>query len=904
MIIFKNKIREFGKKIIEFFKFHQSKILKYGRRIVLVLLLLTFGGSAYTEFGMSTTLEIVLLLTLFLVSLLLFLLKVDFFQLINNFKVYKKKLLEKDKKSIFLALFFSLIILLVGGTVLNGIMIDFQNFTGIARLLVVYSSIFFIVFSASEKNIIDVFLTTLKIICVTSIVIYYIILFLPPSFITAVYKTDGNALVFNYSFLAYTLKPWIYSSGSLIRMNSIFWEPSIFAAILSIGFFIQIIYKKIKFVDVVLYLICLLLSQSTGGIILFAFLTLLAVSINLKGRKEFWFLLSLIFLVVIFFLFSDEIFNLLSYISKDIFGKFTSASGSFVTRLNSFPIFLKIFWEKPIFGYGPFSALTRYNELTHNTLIDSATSSYGFIIASFGITGLLFVSLLFVFPFFMPVNFTSKIIISIYIFLLLNLQNVSFLTLFFIIPFLLIKKNLFQFPDSPESNSKNNPLRVLFGTNGEGASVFKNMNGSLIIKGLSMILGIIAVPLYRVYFETDDVYGLWMAIISLLSAILFFDLGFGSGLRSKLGPLLETGDNNEAKKLVSSTYGGTVLISFILFSIGTILIFTLNFNNILNVPSGVISTNMLRVILLILLVGLCLEFVLKNIIFVLYAKRKSALASFITLLNSVTLLVFFISFKSIGSDSKLLIASIVYVSSVNLPLIVASILFYTKNKQLSPTYAFFSKITMRNIMTTGIVFFLIQIGFMFITQTDGFFISAFFSPSANAEYTYYSKIYIFIIGLMGSVFQQPIWSALSSAKAEKNVKKIKKYSLLTILVAVGLFAIILVLSLLLQFVFNIWLGSFAPIVNKTYIIAFLLYSFIYLIANSFIIIANGLKVLKTQMLSMAIATAIKVLLLFLLNLYPATNTWITIIVIDLLCLLPLLIILPINIRREIKKCIK
>ncbi|MDY0278774.1 MAG: oligosaccharide flippase family protein [Acholeplasma sp.] len=443
-------------------------------------------------------------------------------------------------------------------------------------------------------------------------------------------------------------------------------------------------------------------------------------------------------------------------------------------------------------------------------------------------------------------------------------------------------------------------IRKLFNSHSEGTSVFRNINVSLIVKSLSMVIGIVSVPIYRSFFGTEDMYGLWMAIVSILTWILFFDLGFGSGLRSKLGPLLDMGDKKKSKVMITSTYMGTLFVSIFLFIVSISLIWSLDFNSILNVPEGILTPNEIKVSMSILSFGLCIEFVLKNISFILYAQRRSGLAALLTLASTISLLSYFLIFQDSQIESKFIVSSIVYVTTVNVPLLFTTLIIFHRNKELRPKIEFFSLDDMKSIMSIGIVFFLIQMGFLFITQTDGVLITSFYSPASNAEYTYYSKIFVFFVGLMGSVVQQPIWSVIALAKKNNDVGKIRKYSKITLFIAIGIFVICVIAGLSMQFIFNLWLGQFAPQVNYFYIGVFVLNSFVFLIANSFVIIGNGLGLLKPQLWIILSSALLKIPLILLLYYFSPVETWINITIVNSVCYIPLMCILPLYIRKELK----
>ena len=61
----------------------------------------------------------------------------------------------------------------------------------------------------------------------------------------------------------------------------------------------------------------------------------------------------------------------------------------------------------------------------------------------------------------------------------------------------------------------------------------KNAIASLLIKGGSVLVGFMLVPITLNYLDQTR-YGLWVTITSFLTWFTFFEIGLGSGLKNKL----------------------------------------------------------------------------------------------------------------------------------------------------------------------------------------------------------------------------------------------------------------------------------------------------------------------------------------------------------------------------------
>src|ERR1035437_4770240 len=65
----------------------------------------------------------------------------------------------------------------------------------------------------------------------------------------------------------------------------------------------------------------------------------------------------------------------------------------------------------------------------------------------------------------------------------------------------------------------------------------KNIIASFIIKGVSIAISIVLVPLTINYINTSR-YGIWLTLSSIVVWLSFFDIGFGYGLRNKFAVAL------------------------------------------------------------------------------------------------------------------------------------------------------------------------------------------------------------------------------------------------------------------------------------------------------------------------------------------------------------------------------
>lgn len=418
---------------------------------------------------------------------------------------------------------------------------------------------------------------------------------------------------------------------------------------------------------------------------------------------------------------------------------------------------------------------------------------------------------------------------------------------------------------------------------GKDKEIFISSISSLLIKGSGFIISFLSMPLYITYFNDQVVLGMWFTLLSMLSWIFTFDLGLGNGLRNKLVEVLNKGMHVKAKQYISSTYIVLGITSVIVGIISIIIFPLMDWNRVLNVDSSVISVNVLLISVFILFFGVLINFFLKLINSILYALQKSAINNLLALISSILQLVYIFFAKSASMEENLLKLSIVYIITVNLPLLVATIVvFMTNLKNCKPSFKYSNLRVAKSMLKFGGMFFLVQIVFMIITSTNEIIITNIFGPEQVVDYQVYFRIFM----LAGSLFAlalTPVWSAVTKAIAEKDFKWLIKLN--RTLFKVTLIAIVgeMLIVPFMQIIINVWLGDSTIQIKYGYATIFALFGSTYIMNISLTTIANGAGYLKTQLYCYSIGAIFKLPVIYLLK--ELYDSWIIVVVVNTFILL-------------------
>ena len=346
-------------------------------------------------------------------------------------------------------------------------------------------------------------------------------------------------------------------------------------------------------------------------------------------------------------------------------------------------------------------------------------------------------------------------------------------------------------------------LQRLFKGESRSAIVRKNILYSFFIRGISIVISLLLVPMTLGYINAE-LYGIWLTLSSVMVWLGFFDIGFNLGLRNKLTEAVSLGEWEKGKVLVSTSYFMMLLIFLPLCLILELIVPWVNWSDFLNVDA--VYNEEITLTTHFLVGFFCLQMIFNLLSSVISAFQKVALSSSIVVLgNFFSLLVIWALTQWFPPS---LVALVFALSAMPvLVFVVASIILYKGPfKQISPSFRCVQKAYIREIFSLGIQFFLIQIQVLVLYQSTNFLISNVSGPLDVTNYNIANR-YLGISMMAFTIILAPVWSAFTDAFVKKDYcwmkrtyKKIRKIYLLSCLLLI-LFVVISPL------VYQLWLGD-------------------------------------------------------------------------------------------------
>lgn len=442
-------------------------------------------------------------------------------------------------------------------------------------------------------------------------------------------------------------------------------------------------------------------------------------------------------------------------------------------------------------------------------------------------------------------------------------------------------------------------LRKISNLEKQNLNILFNILMAFIIRGGALFVSLFTLPAYLRYFNNQALLGMWFTILSVFSWILYFDLGIGNGLRNKLVDTFVNKDNIKTKQYISSAY--IIISSYALVAVllGYVMSAFINWNSFFNISENYLQRPILLQAVRIVFLGIVIQFVLRIITSILYALQKSFVPNLLNLASSTILVLYVSNASSSSVEHNIVMLAYANVIAINLPLLVATILvFATKLRNCLPSIKMFNRKYASDIMKLGGTFFYLQIIAMIIYNTNEFLISWFLGPSMVVNYQIYNKIFT-LGGTLVTLTMTPIWSAVTKAKVENNYKWISKLNNRLMLLGAAGVCVELILVPFLQIILNLWLGDRAIKVDYLYASIFAISGSLLLWATVITQISNGLGELKIQLIFMTIGAIVNFPLAYIGA--KLLNSYIAIVIANIISLTPYCIIQPISFNSFLKK---
>ena len=391
----------------------------------------------------------------------------------------------------------------------------------------------------------------------------------------------------------------------------------------------------------------------------------------------------------------------------------------------------------------------------------------------------------------------------------------------------------------------------------------QNIIGSLLIRGCSIAISLVLVPLTIDYINPSR-YGIWLTLSSIVGWFSFFDIGLTNGLRNKFAEAKAKNEEVMAQIYVSTTYA---VLSIVFCSIWLVFItvnYFLDWSKLLLIPAEMKSE--VSTLAIIVFTYFCIQFILKILTTILIADQKSAKASLIDVIGQfVSLAIILVLIKT--TDGSLVHLGLALCGAPLIVLVFANIIWFGKEyKKFRPAISKVDFSYAKSLLNLGMVFFVIQIAGIIQFESANVIIARNFKLSDVTSYNIVYK-YFGMTNMVLTIFLMPFWSGCTEAFLKNDIQwiknGIKKYNQLNIL----LFFIGVVMLFFSDAIYSLWLGKGK--VSIEFLLSF--WGFVFfnmtMLSGKYVIFLNGISALRLQFWSCIVSPIIYVLAALILIKY-------------------------------------
>lgn len=688
------------------------------------------------------------------------------------------------------------------------------------------------------------------------------------------------------------------------RIQSIFWEPGVYASYLLFALSFELLFNKnAKISHIVVFIVALILTFSTAAYLIAALIFFPAIIKKIKNKVarsilEYALYPVILISILLVFVFANDLAKIL----PDVFGKIAKQTGSFTTRLYSPKINFEIFLEKPLFGWGIHGSNARYLEIAasseYASMIDAQTSTSVGLLARFGVLGGVFtiMAIAGILGYYKKTHYLSIVSFLLLFLVIVNKEPHGNMLISWAIPFYfvyesfdkpLLEKRL-AYSDVGKKPAPAKPVLSLITQDNHSGVVARNVLLSFGLKGVAIVIGLFTIPVYSSYFNNDSVYGIWLTFLSIITWVMTFDLGFGNGMKLKLIQSIARNDDKEGKRIVSSTYGISLIIGAIILGVGILVINLLDLTSLFNFDPATISSTTVRIAFCITFATIAIEFVLKNICHIFRAYQRHFLSNLLPLIANVTLLIFAATIRIGDATNRLLFISIAYCVITLMPYILASIIaFAGPMKSIAPNRKYFSMSENKRIVSIGLKIFIIQIALLFLNSADQMIISSIFSSESVVIYTKYYKFFNVLVSI-ANIFNGIILTSICKSIADNSIPQLKKGIKSLILFDIFMCILCGLIAVFMQPLVDVWLGSNTFDVNPIIVLIILIFTIENIFVTGTSAVLNGFECLIPQVITFAVAAALKIPLILLIHHLNPSIQWEVVFVVDCFIWIPIL----------------
>lgn len=288
---------------------------------------------------------------------------------------------------------------------------------------------------------------------------------------------------------------------------------------------------------------------------------------------------------------------------------------------------------------------------------------------------------------------------------------------------------------------------------------------AVLSRAVTVLISLVTVRLTVEYLGTER-YGLWMTITSVVSMLIFADLGIGNGLVNVISEAHGRDDDEAAHRYMSTGFFALLGIAVLLVGVFVVIYPFISWPRVFNVSSPV-AVREAGPAVVVFIVCFLLNLPLDVVQRVQAGYQEGFATNTWRAAGSVLGLASMIAAMRFGCGLPMLILAILGGQLLG---IVGNWIheFGWTHRRFWPEWAHYDSAAARKILSIGVWFFVGQACAAFVVPVDNIIITQILGPDAVTQYSVPMRLFI-LISTISSMFVVPLWPAYGESLARGDI---------------------------------------------------------------------------------------------------------------------------------------
>lgn len=406
---------------------------------------------------------------------------------------------------------------------------------------------------------------------------------------------------------------------------------------------------------------------------------------------------------------------------------------------------------------------------------------------------------------------------------------------------------------------------------------------SAFARGVSVLSALITVPLALNYLGPEQ-YGIWVTLSSFALLLAFADLGIGNGVINAVSRYFGMNDIAGMRRCISTAYVILGLTALAVISLFATLYWFIPWNRVFNVHSAE-AIAQAGPASAVFFLAFALAIPASIIQRVQSGLQEGVRTNVWTVAANFVSLILLLACIWLRMPLAVLVL-VLFFTPIAFNILNALHSFLIRSPEIRPSIHYFDRSMLKEIMSSGAMFFILQISASVIFASNPFFIAQMLGAEDVATFGVVERLSSVVIVIL-QMMLMPLWPAFGEAKARGDWAWINKAHTISVAIALGLaIASGAVLVLFGPALLRIWINQdfVAPF---ALIIAFAVWRILEAYGAAMAAYMNGLHELKPQAVGGPLtATASVILKFWLVPAYGVTGAVLSMILAYLAFMMP------------------